>query len=170
MAPAAGGGQSERGMKAEISTRMASTITDEVVDMQILFTISLFQAAADPEPERKSWREKLAEKQKEEADKKAKEAAEKKAAASEVTNTEATSTSTPDDSNNNNVEAEKKEEEEDVHGTKKMKSDFDMMMSSLDAEMEAGRSKLAKLRERIRRAKGAIKEADDALANDKKSS
>lgn len=34
---------------------------------------------------------------------------------------------------------------------------------SLDEEMEAGRSKLAKLRERIRRAKGAIKEADEAL-------
>lgn len=57
-------------------------------------------------------------------------------------------------------------EEEDVNGTKKMKSDFNLMMSNLDAEMEAGRSKLAKLRERIRKAKGAIKAADDALAAD----
>lgn len=38
-----------------------------------------------------------------------------------------------------------------------------LLFSSLDEEMEAGRSKLAKLRERIRRAKGAIKEADEAL-------
>jgi hypothetical protein len=35
----------------------------------------------------------------------------------------------------------------------------------LDEEFEAGRSKLAKLRERIRRAKGVIKEADEALKN-----
>eukprot|EP00094_Tigriopus_californicus_P002806 TCALIF_02706-PA protein Name:"Protein of unknown function" AED:0.34 eAED:0.34 QI:0/1/0.33/1/1/0.66/3/0/382 len=56
------------------------------------------------------------------------------------------------------------EEGDDVHGTKKMRSDFDTKMDSLAAEMEAGRSKLAKLRERIRKAKGAIKEADDAMA------
>lgn len=64
------------------------------------------------------------------------------------------------------VEGPKKEgeEDEDYHGTKKMRSDFDTKMDSLAAEMEAGRSKLAKLRERIRRAKGAIKEADDAMA------
>jgi hypothetical protein len=36
---------------------------------------------------------------------------------------------------------------------------------SLDEEFEAGRSKLAKLRERIRRAKGVIKDADEALKN-----
>ena len=36
---------------------------------------------------------------------------------------------------------------------------------SLDVEFEAGRSKLAKLRERIRRAKGVIKDADAALQN-----
>ena len=36
---------------------------------------------------------------------------------------------------------------------------------SLDEEFEAGRSKLAKLRERIRRAKGVIKDADAALQN-----
>ena len=46
------------------------------------------------------------------------------------------------------------EEEEDVNGTKKMKSEFDGMFSNLDAELNAGRSKLAKLRERIRKAKG----------------
>ena len=56
------------------------------------------------------------------------------------------------------------EEDEDRHGTKQMKSDFDSMMSSLDQEMEAGRSKLAKLRERIRRTKANIKAADEAEA------
>lgn len=45
-----------------------------------------------------------------------------------------------------------------------MKSDFDSMMSNLDQEMEAGRSKLAKLREKIRRTKANIKAADDAEA------
>ena len=42
------------------------------------------------------------------------------------------------------------------------------MMLGLDAEFEAGRNKLAKLRERIRRAKMAVKEADTALAKDDK--
>ena len=59
-------------------------------------------------------------------------------------------------------------EQEDTDGTKKMKSEFNAMFSGLEQEMEAGRSKLAKLRERIRRAKGAIKAADDALAEDDK--
>lgn len=55
--------------------------------------------------------------------------------------------------------------EEDEDGMKKMRKDFFANMSSLDEEFEAGRSKLAKLRERIRRAKGVIKEADAALQN-----
>ena len=38
------------------------------------------------------------------------------------------------------------------------------MMSNLDQEMEAGRSKLAKLRERIRKTKANIKAADEAEA------
>ena len=63
---------------------------------------------------------------------------------------------------------DKPKEEEDTDGTKKMKKDFDLMFSGLDAEMEAGRSKLAKLRERIRKAKATIKDADDALAADDK--
>lgn len=64
-------------------------------------------------------------------------------------------------------EREKKEEdeevEEDVHGTKKLRSDFHGMMGSLEEEMEAGKSKLAKLREKIRKARGAIKAADEAM-------
>eukprot|EP00095_Tigriopus_kingsejongensis_P009639 maker-scaffold94_size379870-snap-gene-2.33 protein:Tk09639 transcript:maker-scaffold94_size379870-snap-gene-2.33-mRNA-1 annotation:"low quality protein: zonadhesin" len=63
-----------------------------------------------------------------------------------------------------NEPAKKEEDDDDIHGTKKMRSDFDLKMSSLEAEMEAGRSKLSKLRERIRRAKGAIKEADEVMA------
>ena len=60
-------------------------------------------------------------------------------------------------------------EEEDVHGTKSIKDDFNAKMLALEAEMSAGKSKLAKLRERIRKAKGAVKEADEALADTKKS-
>ena len=41
---------------------------------------------------------------------------------------------------------DKPKEEEDTDGTKKMKKDFDLMFSGLDAEMEAGRSKLAKFK------------------------
>merc|ERR1712088_775872 len=54
------------------------------------------------------------------------------------------------------------QEEEDTHGTKKMKSDFDAKMIALEEEMAAGRGKLAKLRERIRKAKGTVKAADNA--------
>ena len=66
------------------------------------------------------------------------------------------------------VEAEGKKEDEkteddDVHGTKKLRSDFHGMMGSLEEEMEAGKSKLAKLREKIRKARGAIKAADEAM-------
>ncbi len=53
----------------------------------------------------------------------------------------------------------------DEAGTKKLKSDLDAMMDNMEKEMEAGKSKLAKLRERIRRAKGAIRDTDQALAN-----
>merc|ERR1712038_1821872 len=63
-------------------------------------------------------------------------------------------------------EENKKEEEEDIHGTKKLRSDFHGMMGSLEQEMEAGKSKLAKLRERIRKARGAIMAADDAMKAD----
>jgi len=65
--------------------------------------------------------------------------------------------------------AEGEQEEEDTDGTKKMKKEFDLMMGGLESEMEAGRSKLAKLRERIRKAKASIKDADDALAAEDKS-
>ena len=66
------------------------------------------------------------------------------------------------------VETEGKKEDEktaddDVHGTKKLRSDFHGMMGSLEEEMEAGKSKLAKLREKIRKARGAIKVADEAM-------
>lgn len=60
--------------------------------------------------------------------------------------------------------------EDDEDGTKRMKLDFESKMSSLEAEMEAGRSKLAKLRERIRRAKGVVKEIDKALEDSSKQS
>lgn len=60
-------------------------------------------------------------------------------------------------------EKKKEEEEEDVHGTKKLRSDFHGMMGSLEEEMEAGKNKLAKLRAKIRKARTAIKAADEAM-------
>lgn len=54
-------------------------------------------------------------------------------------------------------------ENEDITGTKKLKGDFDKKMEEMEKEMQAGKSKLAKLRERIRKAKGVIKAADDAV-------
>ncbi len=54
---------------------------------------------------------------------------------------------------------------DDDGGTRKLKSDLDAMMDDMQREMDAGKSKLARLRERIRRAKGAITETDQALAN-----
>lgn len=59
--------------------------------------------------------------------------------------------------------AEKPAENPDEDGMKKMRQDFFANMSNLDEEFEAGRSKLAKLRERIRRAKGVVQEVDVAL-------
>ena len=77
------------------------------------------------------------------------------------------------DTENNEEGSENKDEstpeEEDAHGTKKMKSEFDAKMLALEAEMKAGSSKLAKLRERIRKAKGTVKAADAALDDSKKS-
>merc|ERR1711902_30047 len=73
----------------------------------------------------------------------------------------------PDSESKSKEDGEK--EDEDSHGTKKMKSDFDAKMIAMEQEMSAGRSKLAKLRERIRRAKGVVKEADTAIDDSKKS-
>merc|ERR1712004_656124 len=110
--------------------------------------------AEQAEPQSKSWREKLAEKQKEEeekqiADKKAAEAAAKTAAEARKA-------------------AEEASDQEDLDGSKKLKKDFDFMMSGLDEEMEAGRSKLSKLRERMRNMKKKHAEAAAAQAEEDK--
>jgi len=130
---------------------------------------------AEPQPEVavKSWREKLAEKQQNEEEEKKIAAAEaeeaRKQAAAAVASAVASAEATAE-SAEPAAEAKKPDEaaDEDASGTKKLKSDFDFLMSGMDAELEAGRSKLAKLRERIRKAKTAIKEADTALAEDDK--
>ena len=44
------------------------------------------------------------------------------------------------------------------------------MFSGLEQEMEAGKSKLAKLRERIKKAKTAVKEADECTTEEEKES
>jgi hypothetical protein len=59
---------------------------------------------------------------------------------------------------------QKQDEDDDYFGTKKIKSDFDDRMAQMQQEMMAGQSKLAKLRERIKRAKGVIMDADAAVA------
>lgn len=56
------------------------------------------------------------------------------------------------------------EDDENLTSTKKIKSDMDAMFSNMEQEFEAGKSKLAKLRERIRKAKGVIKDVDSAMA------
>ena len=170
-----------------------------------------------PTPPRKTWREKVAEQEKEEMEEKRKQEEEKKrkeeealkkenetlteeekqerdeakAAARAIRekieaqlaeqfpieppkkSTKANNTApeeaetSPDSESKSKEEGEK--EDEDSHGTKKMKSDFDAKMIAMEQEMSAGRSKLAKLRERIRRAKGVVKEADTALDDSKNS-
>lgn len=134
--------------------------------------------AAEPQPEVavKSWREKLAEKQQNEEEEKKIAAAEaeeaRKQAAAAVASAVASAEATAESAEPAAAAEEKKPAEaaadEDASGTKKLKSDFDFLMSGMDAELEAGRSKLAKLRERIRKAKNAIKDADTALAEDDK--
>ena len=68
------------------------------------------------------------------------------------------------------AEGEEEEEEEDANGTKQLKSDIGFMFSGLEQEMEAGKSKLAKLRERIKKAKTAVKEADECTTEEEKES
>ncbi|XP_040576298.1 uncharacterized protein [Lepeophtheirus salmonis] len=69
------------------------------------------------------------------------------------------------ESSSPNETPKKDEEEEDVHGTKKMKDEFSSRMASLDAEMTAGRSNLARIRERIRKAKKGIMEVGEMIEN-----
>lgn len=129
------------------------------------------EAEPQPEVERKSWREKLAEKQQNEEEEKKIAAAEaeeaRKQAAAAVASAVASAESA-EPAAEEKKPAEAAADDEDASGTKKLKSDFDFLMSGMDAELEAGRSKLAKLRERIRKAKTAIKDADTALAEDDK--
>ena len=168
-------------------TRVTKTVEEEVV-------------VEKPTP-RKSWREKVAEKElsekkKNKNDEDEEEKLKARAAAksirqkieAQLDEPAENSVKIPTSSNDaplaieskSNVDEEKKPEgteekedatpeEEDVHGTKKMKADFDAKMIALEAEMSAGRSKLSKLRERIRKAKGVVKEADAALEDSKKS-
>jgi len=133
----------------------------------------------EPEPERKSWREKLVEKQKQEdEEKKEKEADAVAAAAFAAQATKkasaAAAEASPADATTKSAEAtadgENAEEEEDLNGTKKLKSDISCMFSGLEQEFEAGREKMAKLKERIKKAKTAIKEADDGDTEESKES
>ena len=73
------------------------------------------------------------------------------------------------DENNNESKptATAADEDDDFTGTKAMRKDVNSLFSNMEAEFEAGKSKLAKLRERIRKAKGVIKAADEAVENSK---
>jgi len=126
-------------------------------------------------PPRKSWRERVAAKDEEATlnqvkvtPSAAKSSAEKKAVAIPASKSEGDGKKGSEEvkaneaSGGQNETAAPTAEEESV--THKLRTDFNSMMGGLEAEMEAGRSKLAKLRERIRKAKGAIKATDDALA------
>ena len=145
-------------VKPEVAKSQVSTTT-EATKPPVSRTA---EAAAAPESEsevetapKKSWREKFNERKQKRQEEAAKNGT-AQAAEGEAEPLDMSAPAATEDENKEN---------EDVHGTKKLRSDFDDMMKGMEAEMEAGRGKLAKLRERIRRAKGAIKNADEAIAN-----
>ena len=70
---------------------------------------------------------------------------------------------------NEDKDGASQEEEDDAYGSKKLKADFDAKMLAMEEEFAAGRSKLTKLRERIRKAKGVVKEADTTIEESKSS-
>ena len=55
------------------------------------------------------------------------------------------------------------EEDEDLNGTGQLKKDVGFLFSGLEQEFEESKSARAKLRERIKKVKTAIKEADDSV-------
>jgi len=134
------------------------------------------EQTSEPEPEKQSWREKLAEKNKqEEKEKKQMEAdaattaatvAEAKqralAAAADATADSSTKSAEP------TADGEKTAEEEDAdeNGTRQLKNDVSFLFSGLEQEFEESKSARAKLRERIKKVKQDIKEADDAEATE----
>ena len=58
------------------------------------------------------------------------------------------------------------EEDEDENGTRQLKKDVGFLFSGLEQEFEESKSARAKLRERIKKVKQDIKEADDAEATE----
>ena len=58
------------------------------------------------------------------------------------------------------------EKNEDENGTGQLKKDVGFLFSGLEQEFEESKSARAKLRERIKKVKTAIKEADDAEATE----
>ena len=58
------------------------------------------------------------------------------------------------------------EKDEDENGTGQSKKDVGFLFSGLEQEFEESKSARAKLRERIKKVKTAIKEADDAEATE----
>ena len=58
------------------------------------------------------------------------------------------------------------EEDEDENGTRQLKKDVGFLFSTLEQDFEESKSARAKLRERIKKVKSAIKEADDAEATE----
>merc|ERR1712037_1074589 len=130
----------------------------------------------EPEPGRLSWREKLAEKQKqEEEEKKQKEAdaadaaasaaeAKRRALAAAADTTADSSTKSAEPTADGEKTAE--EEDEDLNGTGQLKKDVGFLFSTLEQDFEESKSARAKLKERIKKVKTAIKEADDAEATE----
>ena len=60
---------------------------------------------------------------------------------------------------------DQEEEEEDLSGMKTIKKETDDKFADMEAEFEAGRSKLAALRARIRRTRENSKASSDADSN-----
>merc|ERR1719350_752160 len=111
---------------------------------------------SEPEPGRLSWREKLAEKQKQEEE-------QKKQKEADATADSSTKSAEPTADGEKTAE---EEEGEDENGTRQLKKDVGFLFSGLEQEFEESKSARAKLRERIKKVKTAIKEADDAEATE----
>jgi len=134
------------------------------------------EQTSEPEPERQSWREKLAEKQKQEAEEKKQMEADAATTAATVAEAKqralaAAADATADSSTKSaepTADGEKTAEEEDAdeNGTRQLKKDVGFLFSGLEQEFEESKSARAKLRERIKKVKQDIKEADDAEATE----
>jgi len=128
------------------------------------------EQTSEPEPEKQSWREKLAEKNKQEEKEKKQKEADAATTAATVAEAKQRALAAAADATADSffADGEKtaEEEDEDENGTRQLKKDVGFLFSGLEQEFEESKSARAKLRERIKKVKQDIKEADDAEATE----